>query len=179
MLIGTEHRHIVLVTAEGYHLTSTTTNPSFVQGRFGFSPERQEEAPMRTKASRPQATSIALASLFAMAVIGGSSPASAGCPGVVSSYQHTGVNGAVASATGVHTGPTAASGSMGAPSISSCLSTANTAITAHGAVGAAGIHMPSPISVHHNSVANNQHTNALQAHNSSLGMSKSAKRVKP
>lgn len=138
---------------------------------------------MQIKASRPQARSIALASLFAMAVIGGSSPAFAGCSGVVSSYQHTGVHSAGA-ATGVYTGPTAASGSTGTSSISSCPSTANTAIMAHGAVasgGAAGIrpNMPGSTLVHHNIVANNQHTNALQTHNSTLGSNKSAHRVKP
>ena len=140
---------------------------------------------MRTEASRPQARSIAfpLASLLAMAVIAGSSPAfAAGCGGL-SSYQHTGVYGAGA-ASGVHTGPTAPSGSTGTASISSCPSTANTAIIAHGAgapAGAAGIrtYMPGSTLVHHNIIANNQHTNAVQTHASPLGSNKSAKRVKP
>jgi hypothetical protein len=139
---------------------------------------------MRTEACRPQVMSIAvpLASLFAVAVIAGLSPAfAAGC-GAVSGYQHTGAHGAGA-AIGVHTGPTAPSGSTGTPSISSCPSTANAAIMAHGAVaprGASGIRAYTSGStlVHHNIVANNQHTNALQTHNSSLG-SKSAHRVKP
>ena len=39
--------------------------------------------------------------------------------------------------------------------------------------------MPGSTLVHHNIVANNQHTNALQTHNSTLGSNKSAHRVKP
>jgi hypothetical protein len=136
---------------------------------------------MRTESSRPQARSIAfsLASLVAVTVFGGSGPALAGCGGV-SSYQHTGAHGAGAS-NAVHTGPRAPSGMTGTASISSCPSTASTAIMAHGAVGAAGIHtyIPGSSLVHHNIVANSQHTNALQMRNSSVGPNKSAKRVKP
>ena len=124
---------------------------------------------MRTEASQhPAVSSVALlASLVVATLIGVPGSALAGCGGL-SSYQHTGVHGPGA-ATGVHAGPTAPSGSIGTPSLSSCPSTANAAITAHGAVasgGIGGIHTLTHNSTwaQHQSVASNPHTKGPQTH---------------
>ena len=132
---------------------------------------------MRTKASRPQVRSIAfpLASLVAVTVIAGSSPAVAGC-GALYSYQHTGAlrrerfNRGTCRTDGVlrldgH-----------AKHFVLPVRGQHRHYGARRPRGAAEIHMPGSSLVRHNIVANSQHTNALQMHNSSVRPNKSANR---
>jgi hypothetical protein len=93
---------------------------------------------------------------LAAALICVSGPALAACGGL-STYQRTGVHSSSA-ATGVHAGPTAPSGSIGSPSISSCPSAAGAGAIAHGAVATGGLRGVHTVTVnsaptHHNSVA--------------------------
>jgi hypothetical protein len=120
-----------------------------------------------TLSKHPIASSMVLGPLVAAALVCVSGPALAGCGGL-STYQNTGVHSASA-ATGVHTGPTAPSGSIGTPSISSCPSAAGAAPIAHAAVprGAlGGVHATTQNAAwtHHNNVGQ---THALTAANKS------------
>ena len=94
---------------------------------------------MRTNAFQRRATScaVALAAIVAAAAVGAPGPAFASpkCGGV-SSSPHISANTGVQS--GVKSGATAASGSIGTTPISSCPSTANTVTTAPHAAVASG-----------------------------------------
>ncbi|MFY9972349.1 MAG: hypothetical protein WBQ45_02135 [Roseiarcus sp.] len=121
---------------------------------------------MQTRASRHllRSSVVLLGPLVAAALIGVSGPALAGCGGL-STYQHTGVHSASA-ATGVHTGPTAPSGSIGTPSLSSCPSAAGAGVIAHGAVatgGLRGVHTytENSASTHHNSMGQTHASTAV------------------
>ena len=71
-------------------------------------------------------------------LVGVSGPALAGCGGL-SSYQHFGGAHGPSAKTGVHSGPTAASGTLGTASLLSCPSAASNGAIAHGAVATGGL----------------------------------------
>jgi hypothetical protein len=115
---------------------------------------------MRTKAFLRPATScaVALAAIVAVAAIGAPGPAFAAKCGGVPSSPHISANTGVQS--GVKSGATAASGSIGTTPISSCPSTVNTVTTAPHAAVASG--SPRGTFTHNgnrnNKEANIQHT---------------------